>query len=382
MIICAIVGVSKSGKTTTVTELVRELKKRGYRVGTVKSVFCPNFSLDKPGSNTWKHREAGADLVCLKGKTEMDLMMKTDLTGSVYKELPVDILLLEGEYELVVPRIICARNAEEAEERKNRDSIAVAGVAAETLSECAGLPVYHSIRDAAALADLVEKLPEARFPFETQPIPEKISAYCQHRCGRRKEVMLLAAHPRDTARKHVFLTGEKQIGKSTIIGKILAEPDIAGDGISSIAGFRTYPFQIGADRKGFYMHSYQPVDVCDNDLPVLIRMGDRAAVPVPETFELLGCALLRDALKDPSRLVVLDELGKAEKKADIFKQLVFRLLDSQNLVIGVLQKNSGDFAMQVAEREDVKVYEVTEENRNRLPSEIIAEIRCTTRRSQ
>ena len=52
MIICAIVGVRKSGKTTTVTGLVRELKARGHRVGTVKSVFCPEFSIDTPGSNT------------------------------------------------------------------------------------------------------------------------------------------------------------------------------------------------------------------------------------------------------------------------------------------------------------------------------------------
>jgi len=380
LIICAIVGVSKSGKTTTVTELVRELKKRGHRVGTVKSVFCPNFSLDKPGSNTWKHREAGADLVCLKGKAEMDLMMETDLTGAVYEQFPVDILLLEGEYELAVPRIICVREEDEAKERVNGDAIAVTGVISEKRSHCCGLPVYHPVRDRAVLADLVEKLPEAWFPLPLQPIPESVSAYCRHRCGRRTDLSLLTAHPRDTVRKHLFLTGEKQIGKSTILSRILAEPDIAGDGQKNIAGFRTYPFSIGEERRGFYMHSYRPVAVCENDLPVLIRMGERTIVPVPETFELLGCALLRDAISEPSRLVVLDELGKAEKKADIFKQTVFRLLDSQDLVIGVLQKNSGDFALQIAEREDVKVYEVTEENRDRLPSELIAEIRRTIRR--
>ena len=65
MKICTIVGVRKSGKTTTVTGLIKELKKRGYRVGTVKSVFCPEFTLDTSDSNTWRHREAGADLVCV-----------------------------------------------------------------------------------------------------------------------------------------------------------------------------------------------------------------------------------------------------------------------------------------------------------------------------
>ena len=63
MKVITLVGVRKSGKTTTVTGLIREMKKRGYRVGTVKSVFCPEFSMDTKDSNTWKHREAGADLV-------------------------------------------------------------------------------------------------------------------------------------------------------------------------------------------------------------------------------------------------------------------------------------------------------------------------------
>lgn len=95
----------KSGKTTTVTGLIKELKKRGYRTGTVKSVFCPEFSLDTSDSNTWRHREAGADLVCIKGKKETDILLPADKSGDFYEKLPVDFLILEGEYELCVPRI-------------------------------------------------------------------------------------------------------------------------------------------------------------------------------------------------------------------------------------------------------------------------------------
>ena len=85
MKVITLVGVRKSGKTTTVTGLIREMKKRGYRVGTVKSVFCPEFSMDTKDSNTWKHREAGADLVCVKGKKETDLLLPPCADGDWYE---------------------------------------------------------------------------------------------------------------------------------------------------------------------------------------------------------------------------------------------------------------------------------------------------------
>lgn len=153
MKICTIVGVRKSGKTTTITGLIQELKARGYRVGTVKSVFCPEFTLDTKGSNTSRHKEAGADLVCVKGKKETDIMLPANESGDFYKNLPVDFLLLEGEYEFCVPRIICARRETEADERMTEDTIALAGRIADRIQEYGNLRVYHSIKEGKALAD-------------------------------------------------------------------------------------------------------------------------------------------------------------------------------------------------------------------------------------
>ena len=59
-------------------------------MGTVKSVFCPEFTLDTSDSNTWRHREAGADLVCVKGKKETDILLPADVSGDFYEKLPVD----------------------------------------------------------------------------------------------------------------------------------------------------------------------------------------------------------------------------------------------------------------------------------------------------
>lgn len=66
MRIITVVGIRKSGKTSTVTALVEEIRRRGRTVGTCKSVFCPTFSIDKPQSNTARHLRAGAALVCAR----------------------------------------------------------------------------------------------------------------------------------------------------------------------------------------------------------------------------------------------------------------------------------------------------------------------------
>jgi molybdopterin-guanine dinucleotide biosynthesis protein B len=45
-LIISVVGKSQSGKTTLIEKLIPELKKRGYRIGTVKHTFH-EFDMDK-----------------------------------------------------------------------------------------------------------------------------------------------------------------------------------------------------------------------------------------------------------------------------------------------------------------------------------------------
>jgi Molybdopterin guanine dinucleotide synthesis protein B len=68
-----------AGKTETVRRLVAEIVRRGLRVSTVKRV-PEAVDLEKPGSGTWKHREAGAQEVILASTRRMALLreMSTD----------------------------------------------------------------------------------------------------------------------------------------------------------------------------------------------------------------------------------------------------------------------------------------------------------------
>lgn len=55
-----IVGRKKSGKTGLVVALIPLLQQRGLRVGSVKHSSHPH-ALDREGTDSWRHREAGAE---------------------------------------------------------------------------------------------------------------------------------------------------------------------------------------------------------------------------------------------------------------------------------------------------------------------------------
>lgn len=62
MRIFGVAGFKNSGKTTLVVALVCELKRRGYRLATIKHAHH-EFDIDQPGKDSHRHREAGAEEV-------------------------------------------------------------------------------------------------------------------------------------------------------------------------------------------------------------------------------------------------------------------------------------------------------------------------------
>ncbi len=63
--ILSVVGRSKSGKTTLLEKLIRELAARGRRVGTIKHHYHGPVAVDVPGKDSWRHRQAGASATAL-----------------------------------------------------------------------------------------------------------------------------------------------------------------------------------------------------------------------------------------------------------------------------------------------------------------------------
>ena len=101
MKIFGLVGWSGSGKTTLLVSLLPELIGRGLRVSTMKHTHH-SVDLDRPGKDTFRHREAGAAEVVLLSSSRWTLMH--ELRGSpeptpeqmIPRLAPVDLLLVEG----------------------------------------------------------------------------------------------------------------------------------------------------------------------------------------------------------------------------------------------------------------------------------------------
>ena len=64
MKVIGVTGWSGSGKTTLMVSLLPELIGRGVRVSTMKHTHH-NFEIDRPGKDSYRHREAGANEVLL-----------------------------------------------------------------------------------------------------------------------------------------------------------------------------------------------------------------------------------------------------------------------------------------------------------------------------
>ncbi len=101
MKIFGITGWKNSGKTTLVVNIVSTLRERGYSVSTLKHAHH-NFDIDKEGTDSFKHREAGAGEVMIMSNNRWALMH--ELTGEGEPEMqdllakmtPVDIVIVEG----------------------------------------------------------------------------------------------------------------------------------------------------------------------------------------------------------------------------------------------------------------------------------------------
>jgi molybdopterin-guanine dinucleotide biosynthesis protein B len=107
--VVAIVGHSKSGKTTLIEGLIAELKRRGRRVAAVKHAH-EDFDLDRPGKDSWRYAEAGCESIGILGPSRSAVLKQHDPDYSFAEVLRVaggdaDIVLVEGLSSGPYPKI-------------------------------------------------------------------------------------------------------------------------------------------------------------------------------------------------------------------------------------------------------------------------------------
>lgn len=109
-------GYSGSGKTTLIEQLIPRFVMEGLRVSLIKHAHH-GFDLDRPGKDSFRHREAGACEVMLISDQRWVLMH--ELRGAAEPPLKeqlarlssCDLVLVEGFKNTAIPKIEVHRTA-------------------------------------------------------------------------------------------------------------------------------------------------------------------------------------------------------------------------------------------------------------------------------
>jgi molybdopterin-guanine dinucleotide biosynthesis protein B len=103
-------GFSGAGKTTLIERLIPRLVAAGLRVSLIKHAHH-RFDIDKPGKDSWRHREAGASEVLIASDQRWALMHELrgepepDLQALLQRLSPCDLVLVEGYKRAGIPKL-------------------------------------------------------------------------------------------------------------------------------------------------------------------------------------------------------------------------------------------------------------------------------------
>lgn len=155
---------SNVGKTCLLEGLIKELKRRGYSVATIKH-DVHGFDIDKKGKDTYRHREAGSETVIISSKNRIamikELNEETELNSIIEMVLDKDIVLVEGYKKSNLRKIEVYRDGVSKEIITPKEKLIA--IASDSNLDIKGVFVVFK-EDYKKLADLIEK--EKNFSFE------------------------------------------------------------------------------------------------------------------------------------------------------------------------------------------------------------------------
>jgi len=154
--IISIVGKSESGKTTLIEKIIPELKKRGYKIGTIKHAYH-GFDIDQKGKDSWRHKKAGANmtLVASPGKIAIVKDENSESLTSLEKYFnDMDLVIVEGYKKESKPKIEIFRSAKHKKPLCQGDDNLIAFVT--DMDVDLKVPKF-GLEDIEKLADLIEK---------------------------------------------------------------------------------------------------------------------------------------------------------------------------------------------------------------------------------
>ena len=155
-----VAGWSNAGKTTLIEKLTQHFTARGLRVATIKHTHH-KFEIDKPDSDTARHRLAGAAETAIVSGSRVAVIEEINTRGEpslddIARRLkPADIILVEGYKSAAIPKIEVRRAAVAAEKLLAANDPLVIAIAADYELDGHGTPVF-TLDDIAGIAAVIE----------------------------------------------------------------------------------------------------------------------------------------------------------------------------------------------------------------------------------
>ena len=162
--------------------------------------------------------------------------------------------------------------------------------------------------------------------------------------------------------RHIFLTGEIGCGKSTALRSVL-------DGLQGvkIKGLQTYYNEPrGSETKRLYLRALG--DTVQGTFLAELPGGDLSRIA--SVFNEEGSALLESA-REQADLIVIDEIGRLEREAFAYHEALRRCIEGDAPMLCAIRKLKAPWADWIRNHPRVQLIEVTTENRDRIPQEIL-----------
>ena len=162
-------------------------------------------------------------------------------------------------------------------------------------------------------------------------------------------------------KKHIILCGRRQVGKTTMINRLMRELRVPVYGYQTSTTVRDpdgtrHIYIYPAGKVDGYMSEENHIGDCNTK----VRRVNR------RVFEDLGVRLLKDA--KPDGVIVMDEIGFMEIGADAFCGEVLYALDGDIPVLAAVKDTEfgSEFLDKIRKHQNAGVYMLTEKNRDEV----------------
>ena len=149
-----------------------------------------------------------------------------------------------------------------------------------------------------------------------------------------------------------------------------------------MGGFFTCEIREHGRRAGFAIEAIRSWDRGDRDnsgkkyQAVMAHVKSRSPYRVgrygvnTSAIDEVGVSALREGRRR-AKIIIVDEIGWMEMYSSLFQEEVTKVLESPLPVLGVIQIKRAPFLNNIRQRDDVTVIQVTADNREELPEQLL-----------